>query len=231
MFRKDDAASLTFRIATCLSVLHVWGIDFKTDIAVSKMIEEITKLDNISVQTPQSSKWTQGAIQGVENSITIEFPMHQISPSKRIDIGHLWKSNSEFVANRLVFIVALSKQLMHEGLNEVVCSACSLIATMYAIEFSQCVPNCCRPSLDHIVDLWHSSIAVVKETSRVLLASVTDLEVVMKEIHEGNTNDQFGTERIRKILQLKMQASLEREDLIQYRQDVRIDCFTDLIAL
>ena len=219
---------LMVRMVMGLSSVHVWGVDGKTDEAVLRMVQEIAALE---ISDPRSAllgqlaqtnihqgiSLTQGALIGPSDALTVEFPNSIHSPK----VGSLWRSDAVFVSARLVFMVAVSKQLMHESLNEVLCSTCSILATMYAIQFLQRVPECMPPSLGVIVDMWDDPVAVLQETAHVLLASVTDLPMITQELQQTDKSTLIGSSEMRTILNVAQRgAAINPETLWMHQSDV-----------
>jgi len=223
--RDGDSKSLTVRATSSMSVLHVWGVDLKTDLHVLDMIGEMdvlrggspSSLDLIGA-TVQSSL-TQGVVFSVNEAITVDFP-YSIEECK---IGALWSSNSDFVADALVVMVALSKQLLHKGFNEVMCTTSSAIATMYAIQFLQLVPQCCNPSLGAVVLLWDDPVEILQDTSRVLLASLTDLAPMYESLTLGKEVTGPGSHEIKTLCTLSETPfnALSSISLTQHQREVR----------
>ena len=227
---EGELETWTVRLAMSLATLHVWGVDDKADLAVHQMMKAVVLADPTAEspsmrrgplpRTGTGYSLTQGVVYGASNAMTLNFPCHvQEEPV----VGHLWLSNGDFVADYLVFMVATSKQLMHESMNEVVCSACSILATLYAIQFPQIIMDGCHPTLRRIVDLWDHSIAVLRETSRVLLASITDLNLIAEELSEKKAeNPLIGVAEMRAVQKLAADlVPMDQERLMKYQHEVR----------
>lgn len=223
--RDGNSKSLTVRATSSMSVLHVWGVDSKTDSHVLDMIAEMDILRGGSSSsldpshTTFHSSLTQGVVFSSNGAITVDFP-YSVKESK---IGALWSSNSDFVAGALVVMVALSKQLLHKGFNEVMCTTSSAIATMYAIQFLQLVPQCCNPSLGVIVLLWDDPLDILQDTSRVLLASLTDLAPMYESLTLGEEVTGPGSREIKTLCTLSETPfnALSPISLTQHQKEVR----------
>eukprot|EP00210_Caulerpa_lentillifera_P002997 g2861.t1 len=226
--QNENSKTLTNRATTCMSALHIWGVDSKTDSTVLDMIREmdiingsphksssITHLDLTS-----HSSLSQGVVFSSNRAITVDFP-HSIKDSK---IGALWASNPDFVAGWLVVMVSISKQLLHDGFNEVVCTTSSAIATMFAIQFLQLVPQCCSPSLGVIALLWDDPIDILKDTSRVLLASLTDLATMYELLSAGVEFTGPGSTEIKTIYKMGQDQpnALSAVSLTQHQMEILV---------
>ena len=227
---EGELETWTMRLAMSLATLHVWGVDDKADLAVHQMMKAAVLADPTAEspsmrrgplpRTGRGYSLTQAIVYGASNAMTLNFPCHV---KEEPVVGHLWLSNGDFVADYLVFMVAASKQLMHESMNEVVCSACSILATLYAIQFPQIIMDSCHPTLRRIVDLWDDSIAVLRETSRVLLASITDLNLIAQGLLEEKAESHLiGIKEIRTAQRLATDPSpIDPERLMKHQHEVR----------
>lgn len=224
-------ASTTSGLACALSLLHAWGIHYDTDIHLGKMLQSLCLTQQPSLkssysrgiqQTLQSShhstygiSLTQGIVESDSGPVTVQVPYRVppvFSPSNKLDegsrtsgalIGPLWKHCPDFVGRELVCLVSVSKKLMQDGSNETVCSACSNLMRLYALQFLQSVPQVCNPSLKVLVDLWEDPNPILKETTRVLLASMSNPEKLLgpEEAHEGSGRS-IGQAEVREMMRL-----------------------------
>lgn len=107
-------------------------------------------------------------------SSAVSHPRKGQEKASDVSIGAFWRDCPKFVAQKLVGLVAISKKLMDDGSNEIVCSTCTQLVKFYALDFLEIMPQVCSPSLEALVDLWEDRNQFLKEASRVLIASMTN---------------------------------------------------------
>lgn len=119
-------------------------------------------------------------------------------------LGQLWCTVPEFVGTQLLCIIALAKKLMHEGLNQVVATACSSIVKLYAIQFLDIAPVASIPALGVLVGLWEAKNHILKETARVLLASTVEPEKLLDGIGISDNAHRVkaGVEEVQSVIAL-----------------------------
>lgn len=218
-------------LACALSLLHAWGIHYDTDVHLSRMLQSLcltqqpsprslpSRGDQQAFQNSRHStcgiSLTQGIVESDFGPVTVQVPYHVppvFSPSSKLGensgnnsalIGPLWKHCPDFVGRELVCLVSVSKKLMQDGGNETVCSACSNLMRLYAIQFLQSVPQVCNPSLEVLVNLWEDPNPILKETTRVLLASMSNPGKLLSTEEVGGDNGRsVGQAEVREMMRL-----------------------------
>ncbi|GMH39079.1 hypothetical protein BSKO_06977 [Bryopsis sp. KO-2023] len=222
----DSSLSMSCSVSfgCVLSLLHAWGIQRDSDIQLGTMLHALALTEPTSgAENPpppcakdvaQGISLTQGVVESRHGAVTVQVPYHVDSvfssdgkvaesgaAQREAVAGPLWRHCPDFVARELVCLVAVSKKLMHDGLNETVCSACSSLVKLYAIEFLQSAPQVSDPSLDVLVQLWEDSNPILKETARVLLASMTDPDQLM-DMDDANGGRLLGSAEVKDVIEL-----------------------------
>ncbi|CAD7695291.1 unnamed protein product [Ostreobium quekettii] len=241
-------------LATALLCMHAWGVDRHVDDSLCALLGEMGlnqeglkngDLSTDPLATILGMSLTQGVMVSDTGAMTIQMPPtlacavrrtketavnrgQDLSaagiPVRAADLGHLWCNAAEFVGLQLLYAVALAKKLMHEGLNQVVATACSAIVKLYAIQFLDLAPAASVPSLGVLVGLWDTKNEILKDTARVLLASTTDPNRLMNSGEDGAPAQLTGRAEVDRVMTLweSCKSSGEWKDALAYAQEVVI---------